>query len=268
MVPDSQLAPEVRLLMQRLYGEAIAGRRSRSSMVRRCWVQYMRMEAAFCGNGRAKSSCWHCSYQLTCSAARSTGFALLAMAVQAFSQSSMRQARGMYFSGGKIRTARFCYSSSADATAMSSLLLTSALQGNTLAQAHRKAWPSLAARCMPRLISVNGASMKKLKPAVTTKEGSLERAHSAGEVAIFATKAMAPVTRVARAHMVFSTAVAFSSNGSSMLSVSADASARTTSVGPSSSAISRVYTLSFLILAVAVLLSLVVRTYMKQLPSM
>ena len=84
----------------------------------------------------------------------------------------------------------------------------------------------------------------------------------AGELAIFTVKPFALVRRVANGHMVFATAVAFSSEDRGLLSVSADASARTILVGePIERNLSMLYLLAVLILLIAVLLSLFVRTY-------
>ena len=86
----------------------------------------------------------------------------------------------------------------------------------------------------------------------------------AGELAIFTVKPFAPLRRVANGHMVFATAVAFSSEDRGLLSVSADASARTILVGePIESNLSRLYLLAVLILLVAVLLGLFARTYLS-----
>ena len=83
----------------------------------------------------------------------------------------------------------------------------------------------------------------------------------AGEVAIFSTKVLAPLKRVREGHMVFVTAVAFSGDDRGLLSVSADASARTTLVAPERPSSLYMLLLGLLILLVSIALGLFSRYY-------
>ena len=77
----------------------------------------------------------------------------------------------------------------------------------------------------------------------------------AGDAAVFSTATLAPVARTRAAHMVFTTAVAFDPAETALLSVSADASARVTTVrSPSRTGLS----LGSLLLLLLALLALAV----------
>lgn len=76
----------------------------------------------------------------------------------------------------------------------------------------------------------------------------------AGDVAVFDAKTLQPVKRVKQGHMVFCTAVAFSSAGTGLLSVSGDASMRVLASIRSEKGPNYLIVLSILILILAVLL--------------
>ncbi|KAK9832796.1 hypothetical protein WJX81_001956 [Elliptochloris bilobata] len=81
---------------------------------------------------------------------------------------------------------------------------------------------------------------------------------SEGEVALFYAERLTPLARVRAAHMVFVTALAFSGDGSALLSVSADASARVTPL-PRAAGASALLRLLLLLLACALVLGLMAR---------
>ena len=90
---------------------------------------------------------------------------------------------------------------------------------------------------------------------------------NAGEVKIFATRKLTPLRRVKRAHTIFVTSITFAQDSQSVVSTSADATARVTMVAsPSGNASKPAISLSqTLILAVVVLLVAVgVQLYRQQ----